>query len=108
LLRRVELRGRDGQLTDTIGMGDPLSIAIDVDGLEIPKQYMVVTITTETDAKAIYFNTMMKPPESFDDDATQDRLVFTFPNLPLTPGRYFLDVVLTEGGMAVKSTLDRV
>ncbi len=108
MFRRVELRGAAGALTDTIAMGEDLSITLDVDGLDIPRQYLVINIMTETDVKAIYFSTLMKPPQVFDGDTPQDRVVLTFPKMPLTPGRYFIEIVISEGGLAVKSLLDRI
>jgi lipopolysaccharide transport system ATP-binding protein len=108
MLRRLEVRDGDGRLADTITQGGDLCLTVDVDGLQVPQQYLVFVISNETDVKVLYFNTLMKPPEVFDPEARQDRIVLRFPKLPLTPGKYFVEVVLTEGGMAVKSTLDRV
>ena len=108
VLRRVELRDRAGNPSDTLAMGDDLHLVIDTEGLEMPKHYLVVIITTENDTRVLNFNTLMRPPEVFDPERSQDRFEIVFPKLPLTPGRFFIQLVLSEGGMASKTMVDRV
>src|SRR5262249_7867669 len=91
MLRRGELRGGQGRLTDSVPMGAGLSIAVDVEGLEVPRHHVVVNLVNETDVTVLHFTSLMKPPDVFDSDAEQDRVVLTFPTLPFTPGHYSVD-----------------
>jgi lipopolysaccharide transport system ATP-binding protein len=111
ILRSVELHRPDGTLTDHFAMGEPLTVAIDVDGLEIPNHLLMIRIYTDTGVTVATVSTKQRPIELYDPDARQDRVVVRIPELPLVAGRYAFDITVVEQGAAgirKKSILDRV
>ena len=108
-ITRVEIRREDGTLTNRIPMGSGLSVTIDVEGLRVPRHFVAVSLTTETDLCLVQVNTNMKPLEVFDRAATQTSVTLTIPYLPLNPGRYWLELRVSEGGvLGVKSLVDKI
>ena len=108
-ITRVEIRDQDGALTNRIPMGSGLSVTVDVEGLRVPRQFVAVSLTTETDLCLVQVNTNMKPLEVFDRNAAQTSVTLTIPHLPLNPGRYWLELRVSEGGvLGVKSLVDKI
>ena len=108
-ITRVEIRNEDGTLTNRIPMGSGLSVTVDVEGLRVPRQFVAVSLTTETDLCLVQVNTNMKPLEVFDRNAAQTSVTLTIPHLPLNPGRYWLELRVSEGGvLGVKSLVDKI
>jgi lipopolysaccharide transport system ATP-binding protein len=108
-ITRVEIRTEDGTLSNRIPMGSGLSVTVEVDGLRVPRQFVAVSLTTETDLCLVQVNTNMKPLEVFDRNAAQTSVTLTIPHLPLNPGRYWLELRVSEGGvLGVKSLIDKI
>jgi lipopolysaccharide transport system ATP-binding protein len=98
ILRRLELRRDGGQLSNLFPMGETLHLAIDVDGLRIPRQFVVVRILTDTGVPVASVSTKQRRLDVYDPEARQDRLVVRIPEPPLAPGRYHVDVSVREQG----------
>lgn len=109
VLRRVEVRRLDGTLTSRLPMGEGMELRIHVQGLKLPEHFMAVGLVTETDLRVIQVNTLIKPLQFIDRAAGQTMAVLRIPSLPLNPGRYWIDLRVSEGGVvAGKRTVDRV
>ncbi len=109
VISKVEVRRDDGTLTNRIPMGSGLSLTVEIDELRVPRHYIAIGLVTETDLRAVQVNTNMKPLEVFDRSATQTKVVLRIPYLPLNPGRYWVEVRVSEGGvLGVKSLVDLV
>jgi len=107
MFRRVEIRNDTGMVTDRIRMGDGIAITIDAEGLALPRHGVTVRILTGTDVPIIAMNTGMRPID-VDPTAAQQRLTLSIPSLPLTPARYWVEVVAAEGSSSRKTIIDHV
>ena len=108
VLRRLQTQRPDGVPNATFRMGDGITFAIDCDGLAYPRHGVMVRILSSTDVPLVALNTVMKPVEVQRSTARQDQLVVRIPSLPLTPGRYWVEVLIGEGAMGRKGTVDHV
>jgi len=111
ILRRLELRRGSGQLTDHYPMGEAMCVTIDVDGLQLPRHFVSVNIFTDTGVPVATVSTRQRLLDVYDVEARQDRVIVRIPELPLVPGRYYLDISVREPGAAgfgKGAELDRV
>jgi lipopolysaccharide transport system ATP-binding protein len=93
IFRTLKIRTA-GRLTDTVLMGSPLDIEIEVDRISaIAGVYIEVKIMSEGGECRTYFCTDMRPPRST-PAPRRDRevLVVSIPELRLTPGTYSIDL----------------
>jgi lipopolysaccharide transport system ATP-binding protein len=92
-----------GRTTETVLMGNPLDLEIEVEKLsEIAGMYMEVKIMSEEGDCRVYFCTDMKPPRTAPLPRTdRELLVVSIPRLPLTAGTYSIDLWCHEHQMGV-------
>jgi lipopolysaccharide transport system ATP-binding protein len=105
IFRRLEVRRADGVLTDSVRMGEGVTLAIDVEGLALRTAGVVVRILTESDFPIVTIGTGIRPLEYYNDSATPDRVVLTIPHVPLVPGNYFIELLVQEGGTAKRKVV---
>jgi lipopolysaccharide transport system ATP-binding protein len=104
ILRKITILGPDGRATDAVRMGDPISFAIDVDGLDLPAQSVGIRIRTELDLPVASVNMGMLPPALDKERVRPDQVVLHVPRLPLLPGRYSVELAVDT----FKQSEDRV
>jgi hypothetical protein len=96
-----------GRLTNTVMMGSPLDIEIEVDRMsEIAGVYIEVKIMSEDGECRTYFCTDMRPPRST-PSPRRDRevLVVSIPQVRLTAGTYAIDLWCLEHQLGVIETV---
>lgn len=97
LIRRVSLRNSRGQMTDTMPIGDDLSLAIDVEGLSEYRGARVgVKIRSDQNEWLIASSTEMNPAHIVGPRRQREQVVMTIPRLPLTPGFYWFDIDIDQ------------
>jgi lipopolysaccharide transport system ATP-binding protein len=92
-----------GQVTDTVLMGNPLDIEIEVERMsEIAGVYIEVKIMSENGECRTYFCTDMRSPRSMPSPRqTREILVVSIPRLQLTAGTYAIDLWCYEHQLGV-------
>ena len=106
MLRSVEIRDHDGKVTGLVAMGRELTVAVEVEGLTLPRHMVAVRIVTEGDVGVITLNTVMRPVDIHRPDVPQQEILLHIPRLPLVKGRYWVE--LAVGDMVTKKRLDHV
>ena len=109
IVRKVAFRNANGETTDTVPMGQPLSIVIDVAGLSGFKNAIIgVNIKSDLDHWLVGFNTEMKPPRVEGGVRGGDeQVVLHIPRVPLTPGTYSLDIDVDQKNIATLDGVER-
>ena len=93
VLRKVSLRGPSLEPTQTIRMGDGLSVVIEVDGMrDMPGVFVGLDLRSEFDQAIATFHGRMKPPRRSNTGSACEEVVFDLGALPLTPGRYWFSI----------------
>ena len=98
VLRRLEIQTMDGHHTDRIRMGEGLTLVVDVAGLAYPNRGILVRIVSSNNIPLIAMSTVMKAPVATVPHDQQQQFVMRIPSLPLTPGRYSVELLVAEGG----------
>lgn len=106
ILRTLSILGPDGKRTDTVRMGQPMSLVIGVDGLSLPRQAVGVRIKTEVDASVATLNTAMLNPPLNGASETPGEVTLHIPRLALLPGRYWIELTAFQFGY--RGDIDRV
>lgn len=103
---RVELRPRSGPPSDTLRMGDSMSVHIGVDGLNaIDRPNLQVRVSADGGEFLFRINSRMLLINVPSQRAPAESIVIEFPSLPLTPGDYEIGLILRNGR---GDTVDRV
>jgi len=92
-------------------MGESVSVALRVEGLEIPRHFVLVIILTETGMPVATLTSTQRRLDVYEPTSKQDRVVLEIPHLPLAPGHYSLRVEVKETdvvGFFKGAILDRV
>jgi lipopolysaccharide transport system ATP-binding protein len=93
VLRRVGLRGPLLEPTQTIRMGDGLSVIVEVDGLhDMPGAFVGLDLRSDLDQAIATFHGRMKPPRRSRAGRVREEVVFELGALPLMPGRYWFSI----------------
>jgi lipopolysaccharide transport system ATP-binding protein len=110
VFRKVTVRDGRGRVTDTVRMGDELSLTIDLDGNYVRNTGITVMIRTEADRPVATLHSHMKSLQLYDEERGWEQAVLRLPHLPLLTGRYWVEVASRQGSNRVgrKITLDRV
>jgi len=109
LIQRLQIRDAEGRPTTGVGMGEGLLIDIDVEDLAMRRQTVTVRILTDSDVAVLAVNTTMKHLDFFDPETRARRLTLRIDRLPLTSGKYWIEVSVLEAGLvAGKAVLDHV
>jgi lipopolysaccharide transport system ATP-binding protein len=110
VFRKVTVRDGRGRVTNTVRMGEPLTLTIDLDGDYIRNHGIDVRIVNEADRPVVNLHSHMKALEIFDSKKGWEQVELTIPELPLVGGRYWVELQVREGSNVVgrKVTLDRV
>ena len=108
ILRKVEIRRAAGQLAGTVVMDEDLRLALEVDGLEVPRHFIVARISTDTGVPVVTLSSKQRSLEVTESDARPDRVEVVIPRLPLVPGRYSVDLSVQTAGRGKAVVLDRV
>lgn len=90
-----------GQPRDTFGMAAPFQVTLRVEGLsELPDVVFGLGISSNLGQKVLAMTTFMSPlpPGRHTQDVSE--AVCIVPSLPLTPGRYWIDVAVVEARTA--------
>jgi len=107
VFRRVDLRPRGGELSDTVRMGDSLQVEIEVEGLdEMPEAVVIATVGSSTFQCLFRIHENMKRITAPHERCTRETIVLNIPMLPLTPGEYHID--LQVKGSDVRGVIDHV
>ncbi len=93
LFKGLELRPRGEGPSDTMRMGEPLQIAIAVEGLDAtPEANVHVTVGSPSCACVFRMTSRMLPLSVANGRRPAETILIDIPSLPLTPGDYHLDV----------------
>ncbi|HVL40245.1 MAG TPA: ABC transporter ATP-binding protein [Fimbriimonadaceae bacterium] len=96
----ARLRDASGNVTDTISMGEPMRIEIDVQGLADHRgAQLAVIFKGETGQWLSNFNTGMSAPRELAKRACRETFVLTLPRLPYVAGNYYLDISVAQKGV---------
>ena len=92
MLRRLEFRPNRGALGDTVRMGNPVQVVIEVENLDAhPDAMVMVTFGSETIQQICRLSQRMMPLRAASERCSLEHIVLDIPELPLTPGEYHLD-----------------
>ena len=93
VLQRIRLLDQDAGPVTTMRMGDPLTVIVEVEGLdELGGAFVGMEIRSELDQALMSFHGNMKPPRRARSRGHREEVVFELGALPLMPGRYWLGV----------------
>ena len=96
ILQGLTVLDDQGRPTDLAAMGNPLTLAIDVEGLdEIRGAQVGIIIKSVTDQWLVNFNTGMKPP-AIRQEGRYQRIVLRVARLPFVPGSYWIDLSVAQ------------
>ena len=97
VLRRLRFASGDRDSTDTMALGADLDVVIEVEGLhEVPKAHVWVVITSDVGQSLASFNSGMRPLDAAEARTEREEVRLRIDSLPLTPGRYWVDVGVTN------------
>jgi lipopolysaccharide transport system ATP-binding protein len=109
VLQRVVLRPDRGVPANTIGMGDPLRIEIEVEGLDAtPDAGMIVTIGSDSAQCLFRLTSRAVRPTIAHPRCPRETIVIDVPSIQLTPGDYHLDVSVGVDPRIGRGTIDEV
>lgn len=88
-IRRVTVRGDDGNSRSDFFMGEAVTITVDLQLFErLPRAHFGIRISSELDQSLFTFTTELWPSTAADCSTGLRRATVRIPSLPLTPGRY--------------------
>lgn len=109
LIQKILLRDADGEVTNRIKMGSPLSIEATV---QCPEAYMhlgmSLTFKNQDGTILAYVGTNMMPPRSAPLRAQHQRFHFNIAKVPFVPGTYEIDFLLRRTADTQIIKLDRI
>ena len=93
VLHRLRTRREDGTPADSIRMGGDLLLEIETNGLaDHPEAVIIVVVKSEMGQTVFIVTTRMKPLGIRGDRADHEMISLQFRQLPLTPGRYDIEL----------------
>jgi lipopolysaccharide transport system ATP-binding protein len=93
MIRGLTIMNASGAPTETVLVGQGLSLAVNIVGLNDYRDAVVgVKFKSETDQNYMYFNTSMRPSRDQQERDRHEQIVFHLPRVPLVPGTYWLDL----------------
>ncbi|HUF99774.1 MAG TPA: Wzt carbohydrate-binding domain-containing protein [Ilumatobacter sp.] len=109
ILRRLTVQGAEGIATNSIVMGEGMRLTIDVQDLSVVSQMVSVRIKTEDDLVVAGVHSQLRPLNVLVPNGRPDEVVLEFPSIPLMPGRYWIEVAVSEGqkGKVIVEAVDR-
>ena len=97
VLRGLRFASEDRDPIDTVALGAGLDVVIEVEALhEVPKPHVWVVITSDVGQPLASFNSGMRPLDVPGRRTRREEVVLRINALPLTPGRYWVDVGVTD------------
>jgi len=97
VFQRLELKPSAGATSETVRIGEPLQIGIEVDGLDqSPGAVVEVTFGSATSQCLFRVSTHMKRLASAQDRCSRETILLTLPSMPLTPGEYHIDLMIKD------------
>ncbi|MEW6155106.1 MAG: ABC transporter ATP-binding protein [Actinomycetota bacterium] len=107
VLRRIELQTSEGAPTASVRMGEGLTIGLSVQGVSLPRHVVSVRLVSDAGVTIFKVDSRMKALP-LAGPAGPDTVKVSVPELPLVPGRYFVEVIVYEGGKGSLQVVDRV
>jgi lipopolysaccharide transport system ATP-binding protein len=93
VLHRLRTRRDDGLASDSVRMGEGLALEVETRGLaDHPEAIIVVVVKSEMGQTVFIVTTRMKPLEIRGDRSEREMIRIQFRHLPLTPGRYDIEL----------------
>ena len=108
IIRRVSLYNAQGRPVIGVPMGQGLTVVLDVDGFSRNRDTTIeVRLRSDNDQRLAVFNSAMKPFVSRTERQEREQIRLDIPALPLTPGRYWLDIEAVHLEVAILDKVDR-
>ena len=97
IITRVRVKDDRGQVTDTVEMGKPLTVEIEMDGFCLQRETLVGVIFCLPDGQRLCaHNTAMYLPRFNGPRQQRETAIFTLPRVPFRPGEILLDIRVAQ------------
>jgi lipopolysaccharide transport system ATP-binding protein len=108
IIQKLRLLDSEGNLQDTFAMGEEMHIAVDVNGLSDYRDALIgIIYKTNYEQRITSINTGMTCSSIEEPRHKLEQATLIVPNLPLIPGRYWIDVSAAQQGIAMLDYVDR-
>ncbi len=96
LIRGLTLLDGNGNPAEMFGTGQPLTLIIDMEGVnDLGSAQVGVIIKSDADQWLANFNSGMRPPPPH-ERSTHEQAILRVPKLPFVPGSYWIDVSIAQ------------
>ncbi len=108
LIRRVRLRDTKSLTRQTFQMGEPMTVEIEVDGLNVYRDGTLgVIFKSQEDQWLAGINTAMRPFKANAPRNYSEVFLLHLPRVPFTPGTYWIDLSASRGQLGRVDFVDR-
>ncbi len=109
IIRRATIRDASGNITNSIPMGEAMTVTIDVEGFSDYRGAMLgIKILDHNEHWLVGLNTEMKRPEVAGPRETKEQVTLSVSSVPFVPGKYWLEIDVDQKSTRTLDGVERM